>query len=69
MAGIFSSPKAPPPPPPIEMPKTPTVDQVQVDRDRADMMRRRRGRAATILTDGSGKLDEGSVASKNLLGM
>jgi hypothetical protein len=69
MGGIFSKPSAPPPPPPIEMPKTPTVDQVQVDRDRADMMRRRRGRAATVLTDGSGGMDEGSVASKNLLGM
>jgi hypothetical protein len=71
MSGIFSKPKMPPPPAPIEMPKTPVVDQVQVDRDRGDMMRRRKGRAATVLTAGAGgdAMGEGSVATKNLLGM
>ena len=71
MSGVFSKPKMPPPPAPIEMPKTPVVDQVQVDRDRGDMMRRRRGRAATVLTAGAGgdAMGEGSVATKNLLGM
>jgi len=72
MSGIFSKPKMPPPPAPIEMPKTPVVDQVQVDRDRGDMMRRRRGRAATVLTGGAAGTDamgQGSVATKNLLGM
>ena len=69
MSGVFSKPKMPPPPAPIEMPKTPVVDQVQVDRDRGDMMRRRRGRAATVLTNAGGALDDGSVATKNLLGM
>jgi hypothetical protein len=71
MSGIFNKPKMPPPPAPIEMPKTPVVDQVQVDRDRGDMMRRRKGRAATVLTAGAGgdAMGEGSVATKNLLGM
>lgn len=70
MSGVFSKPKMPPPPAPIEMPKTPVVDQVQVDRDRADMLRRRRGRAATVLTDGGGgTVGAGSVAAKSLLGM
>lgn len=69
MSGIFSKPKMPPPPAPIEMPKTPVVDQVQVDRDRGDMLKRRRGRAATVLTNTGGAVDEGSVATKNLLGM
>jgi hypothetical protein len=69
MSGIFSKPSMPPPPAPIEMPKTPVVDQVQIDRDRGDMLKRRRGRAATVLTNAGGAVDEGSVATKNLLGM
>jgi hypothetical protein len=71
MSGIFRRIKTPQPFAPIEMPKTPVVDQVQIDRDRGDMMRRRRGRAATVLTAGAGgdAMGEGSVATKNLLGM
>lgn len=69
MGGIFSSPKAPPPPPaPIEMPKTPVVDQTIVDREQADVMRRRRGRAATIIAGEPIGGMAGSVAGKNLLG-
>jgi hypothetical protein len=68
MSGIFSKPKMPPPPAPIEMPKTPVVDQAQIGRDQADMLRRRRGRAATVLTDGGGAVGAGSVAAKSLLG-
>jgi hypothetical protein len=68
MSGIFSKPKMPPPPAPIEMPKTPVVDQVQVERDRSDMLKRRRGRAATVLTNSGGVVPEGSVAAKKLLG-
>jgi hypothetical protein len=73
MGGVFKKPKAPPPPKPpkpIEMPQTPVVDQVQIDRDRGDMLKRRRGRAATVLTNPAiGAVDDGSVATKNLLGM
>jgi hypothetical protein len=70
MAGIFSKPKTPPPPPPIEMPQQAKVDETQLDRERGDMMRRRRGRAATVLTSdvGGGDLGGGSVATKSLLG-
>jgi hypothetical protein len=70
MSGIFSKPKMPPPPPPIEMPQAPRVDEMQIDRERGDMMRRRRGRAATVLTSdaGAGDLGGGSVATKSLLG-
>lgn len=69
MSGIFSKPDMPPPPRPIEMPRAPTVDQTTVERDRADMMRRRRGRAATVLTGGdTGGVAAGSVATKTLLG-
>jgi hypothetical protein len=48
-----------------------TVDEEQVERERGDMMRRRRGRAATILTQPSGDGGmgaAGSVAAKSLLG-
>lgn len=68
MSGIFSKPKMPPPPPPIEMPKTPIIDQARLDQDRGDIMRRRRGRAATVLMGSSGSVGSGSVATKTLLG-
>jgi len=68
MTGVFSKPKMPPPPAPIAMPQTPVVDRVQVERDRSDMLKRRRGRAATVLTNSGGAVPEGSVATKKLLG-
>lgn len=68
MGGLFSKPQMPPPPPPIEMPQAPRVDTMQVDRERADMLRRRRGRAATVLTSGVSDVAPGSVAKKSLLG-
>jgi hypothetical protein len=69
MSGIFSKPKMPAPPAPIEMPQSTRVDQMQVDRDRSDMMKRRRGRAATVLTGGSSDgAPAGAVATKALLG-
>ena len=71
MTGVFSKPKMPAAAAaaaPVEMPKTPVVDQVQVERDRSDMLKRRRGRAATVLTNSGGVVPEGSVAAKKLLG-
>jgi hypothetical protein len=71
MTGIFPKPKMPPQPAPIVTPvvaQTPVVDQVQVERDRSDMLKRRRGRAATVLTNSGGVVPEGSVAAKKLLG-
>jgi hypothetical protein len=45
------------------------VDDVQIERDRGDMLRRRRGRAATVLTGGSSDgAPAGAVATKALLG-
>jgi hypothetical protein len=53
----------------MEMPQTPSVDESQLNRERGDMMRRRRGRAATVLSAGSGQgVAPGSVATKSLLG-
>lgn len=55
-------------PPPVEVPPTPVVDQQQVDRQAADVMRRRRGRAATMLTEGQQFDTAGAVATKTALG-
>ena len=68
MSGIFSKPKITPPAP-IEMPQAARVDEQQLDRERGDIMRRRRGRAATVLgAAGDAKSVVGSVATKTLLG-
>lgn len=65
-------PKTQPPPAPVEVPKTPIVDQVIVDREAADTMKRRRGRAATVLAGsdnmGGGAPAPESVSAKQLLG-
>jgi hypothetical protein len=66
MSGLFGG-STPTPPKPIEMPAQPKVDQAVIDREAGDMMRRRRGRAATVLNTG-GDVPAGSVATKTLLG-
>ena len=55
------------PTPTITEVKAPVVNQEIVDRQTADIMRRRRGSAATVLTEGGGSTS-GSVAAKTLLG-
>ena len=68
MGGIFSRPSVPPPPPPVEMPKVPVVDKTIVDRNAADMRRRRRGRAATILAGETGTGQMSSNGTTPVLG-
>lgn len=68
MGGIFRSPSVPPPPPPVEMPKVPVVDKTIVDRNAADMLRRRRGRAATILAGETGTGQMSSNGTTPVLG-
>lgn len=71
MAGLFSKPKTPQVTPAAPQP---IVDQVQVDRNAADLLRRRRGRAATDLTTSNASQPAaqmgttGSVSATNLLG-
>ncbi len=70
MSGLFSKPKTPAVTP---APPMPITDQVQVDRNQADLLRKRRGRAATDLTssapaDATAMGTTGSVAAKTLLG-
>lgn len=75
MGGLFGGNKQrdPLPPPTVTEIKTPVVNQETVDRNTADIMRRRKGSAATVLTEGAGGqtmgTTAGSVASKSLLGM
>lgn len=67
MGGLFSKPKMPT----VEAPAPiPTVDQAFVDRQAGDLLRKRRGRAATDLTSAtpSAAGTTGAVASKSLLG-
>lgn len=67
MGGVLKTPKAPPPPKVIEPPPIPVVDDGVLSQQAADKMNRRRGRAATILTEGMA-LPAGAVQSKTLLG-
>lgn len=71
MGGLFSKPKVQAAPTPVEV-QAPVVNQEIVDRQAADIMRRRQGTAATITgagDSGSTAGSVGSVAAKNLLGL
>lgn len=68
MGGLFGGgSRATPPPPTVTEIKAPVVDQVQVDRQSSDLLRRRRGTQATVGTGAMGTT-AGSVAAKTLLG-
>lgn len=47
---------------------TPTVDDARQAAEQADLLRRRRGRAATVLTGSSGDTSTVNVGTKTLLG-
>lgn len=68
MGGLFSKPKVMQAPAPIEI-KAPVVNTEQVDRNAADVMRRRKGTQATVTGAGEMGTTAGSVAAKSLLGM
>jgi len=68
MGGMFRRPSVPPPPPPVEMPRTPIVDKAIVERNAADMLRRRRGRAATVLAGDTGTGQMSSNGTTPVLG-
>jgi hypothetical protein len=66
MTALFSKPKLPPV---QEAVPTPVVDQTMVDRQMADTLKRRKGRASTDLTSGGApESTAGAVGSKQLLG-
>lgn len=51
-----------------EPPPTPTIDQARQSQDITDRMRRRRGRAASVLTGPQGDPTAPATAAKTLLG-
>lgn len=67
MGGLFSKPKIMQAPTPVEI-KAPVVNTEQLDRNAADVMRRRKGSQATITGAGEMGTTAGSVAAKSLLG-
>jgi hypothetical protein len=67
MGGLFSSPQVQQAPAVTEV-QVPVVNQEQVDRDTADIMRKRKGSAATVLTTPDSGTTAGAVAGKTLLG-
>lgn len=68
MGGLFSKPKVQQAPTPVEI-KAPVVQQEIVDRTAQDLMRRRKGAAATVTGASDMGSTAGSVAAKTLLGM
>lgn len=73
MSGIFGSPSTPPPPaPPAAPPPPPSVDEAKMQRMQADELRRRQGRAATVLSQPKGMLQQNGqqpmTATKRLTG-
>lgn len=67
MGGLFGKPKVQQAPTPVEI-QQPVVNQEIVDREAADIMRRRQGTAGTVTGAGSSGTTAGSVAAKTLLG-
>lgn len=67
MASLFSKPKVQQAPTPVEI-QQPVTDQAVVDRQAADLMRRRQGTAATQTGAATTGTTAGSVAAKQLLG-
>lgn len=63
MSGLFGGRPKPQP-----VPEAPKVNQEVVERQGSDIMRRRQGSAANILTSEATSSTSGSVAAKTLLG-
>lgn len=70
MGGIFGGAKAPkPPPPPAPLPPVPTIDDAANSSEAEDKLRRRKGRAATYLSEQTkGELVSEATSATKLLG-
>ena len=66
MASLFSKPKIPKPTPAEPAPSPVMVDEDRVSRDNMDRLRRRKGRASTILSAGAGPT---AVGQKKAMGV
>lgn len=67
MAGLFGSKSPAPPPPPPPPPPVPTIDKARQGRDQADLLARRRGARASVLTGPEG-VGATPVGVKTLIG-
>lgn len=67
MGGLFSKPKVQQAPEVKEV-QVPVVNQEQVDRDTSDILKKRKGAAATVITSDDTSTTAGAVAGKQLLG-
>jgi hypothetical protein len=69
MGGLISKPKVPPPPPaPPPPPPVPTVDDAAMSSEAEDKVRRRKGRASTVLSQGSDLATAEPTTAATLLG-
>ena len=65
MSQVFTGPKMPALP---KTPAVPTVNEATAAQNQDEIMRRRRGRASTLLTGDKGLTSQAPTASKTLLG-
>lgn len=72
ISNLMKGPKSPNMPPNIPAlttaPGAPTEDEARKSAEQSDMLRRRKGRAATILTSQTGDTSTTNVGTKTLLG-
>ncbi len=68
MGGLFGGGDKKQEAPVVTKVETPVVNQAVVDRGAADIMRRRKGAAATVLTTDDGTGTAGAVGAKKVLG-
>ena len=70
MGGLFGGPKAPPPPPPPTPPvEPPSMDEAKSARSREDELRKRAGRASTVLSQGDAlSTNSAKTGTRKLLG-
>lgn len=68
ISNMMKGPKTPDLPPLTTAPGAPTEDDARKSAEQSDMLRRRKGRAATILTSQTGDTSITNVGTKTLLG-
>lgn len=68
MGGLFGGSAPKPPKPPEPPPPPPTVDEARQSAENEQRLRRRKGRAANILTGKDGVSEEPTVGTHALLG-
>lgn len=68
VGNMMKGPKTPDMPPLTTAPGAPTEDEARKAAEQSDLLRKRKGRAATILTSQTGDTSTANVGTKTLLG-